>query len=619
MTGAGWTSGPRIAFVDQTDQAVLLAEVGGDGAPAAGAPAEGAPSRAPGERELRPLSQAAPAGERWYHGDLWPAPGGGGVLAIRERHRDGTRSPARELVLLPVSATTDTIGSAPTPHPGRVLFDGTDFVASARGGPPEGRGWWLAWITWDHPDMPWDASTLWAGVVAIGSGGEVRLEGVRRVAGGDGESVGSPVWCEDGGLVFVSDREGWWQPWRWHPREEARRLSNREAEFHTPDWQLGQISLAPAGPRILACRWRDPEGDRLGVLDMASGDLRPIEQPCVVVNGLCALPGGVAWLGSTPWSTTQPWWCEVEPAGAPRPAAAGEGDDAEPLDRARISRGRPIVVPGPGGDVPALWYPPCPDAPPPWHEGSTRAPPLVVHCHGGPTGASDPGLDLVVQYFTSRGLAYVQVDYRGSSGHGRRYRRALDGLWGVADVEDCTAVARWLAGRGEVDGERMAIRGSSAGGFTALGALVGQQVFAAATSWYGVTDLLSLVASTHDFEAHYTDRLIGPLPGSEPTFRARSPSDHAADIQGAVLVLQGLDDPVVPPEQAAGLVETMREQGRRCEYLTFPGEGHGFRRAENIAAGLEAELDFYRRVLRLGGPSSHAGPGRLTLPGGSGG
>ena len=158
VTGAGWTSGPRIAFVDQTDQAVLLAEVGGDGAPAAGAPAEGAPSRAPGERELRPLSQAAPAGERWYHGDLWPAPGGGGVLAIRERHRDGTRSPARELVLLPVSATTDTIGSAPTPHPGRVLFDGTDFVASARGGPAEGRGWWLAWITWDHPDMPWDAS-----------------------------------------------------------------------------------------------------------------------------------------------------------------------------------------------------------------------------------------------------------------------------------------------------------------------------------------------------------------------------------------------------------------------------------------------------------------------------
>ena len=621
------TSNPRVAFVDQADQRVLLADVPDVGARGEAVPHEGTPD---GTEPLA-LSREAPSGERWHHGDLWPAPDGRGVLATRERHREGVRRPRRELVYLPAPSPTDPLG--PAPHPARVLFDGTDFVASARGGPPEGPGWRLAWITWNHPDMPWDASTLWVGVVEIEAGGGVRLEGVQQVAGGGEESVGSPAWCDDGGLVFVSDRGGWWQPWRWHPREGARRLSGREAEFHTPDWQLGQMSLAPAGPGEVACRWREPEGDRLGLLDVSSGDLRPIEQPCVVVGGLCAVPGGVAWLGSTPWSTTQPWRCELgaaaepegEPsrapriAGNPRPAGSGEAEDPEPLDRARISRGRPIVVPGPGGHVPALWYPPRPGGSPLWPDGPAPVPPLIVHCHGGPTGGSDPGLDLVVQYFTSRGFAYVQVDYRGSAGHGRRFRRALDGLWGVADVEDCTAVARWLADRGEVDGERMAIRGSSAGGFTALGALVGQRVFAAATSWYGVTDLLSLVASTHDFEAHYTDRLVGPLPEAEPTFRARSPLEHAGEIQGAVLVLQGLEDPVVPPEQAASLVATMLEQGRRCEYLTFPGEGHGFRRAENIATGLDAELDFYRRILRLGGPSSHAVPGKLALPGNSGG
>jgi dipeptidyl aminopeptidase/acylaminoacyl peptidase len=261
------------------------------------------------------------------------------------------------------------------------------------------------------------------------------------------------------------------------------------------------------------------------------------------------------------------------------------------------------VADTPAGPVPGLVFEPVAGGP----TTPGARPPLVVFCHGGPTGANDPGYNPVVQFFTGRGLAVAAVDYRGSSGYGRAYRQSLQGRWGVADVEDCTAFAQALAAAGRVDGDRMAIRGTSAGGLTALGALVGSERFAGAVSWYGVTDLASLAADTHDFEARYLDGLVGPLPSSLPEYRRRSPRHRAADITGAVLLLQGADDPVVPLGQAEGFAEAVAARGTRCELVVFEGESHGFRRADTIEAALEAELAFYRSLFAPEEAGTHHG------------
>jgi dipeptidyl aminopeptidase/acylaminoacyl peptidase len=258
-----------------------------------------------------------------------------------------------------------------------------------------------------------------------------------------------------------------------------------------------------------------------------------------------------------------------------------------------IARAEPFVAASPAGPIPGFYYPPT--------NALTRGPegdrpPLVVFCHGGPTGAAEPGFDPLVQFFTSRGLAVAAVNYRGSSGYGRSYRRSLEGLWGVADIDDCTAYAEALAAAGRVDGTRLAIRGTSAGGLTALGALVRTDRFSGAASWYGVTDLQALATDTHDFESRYMDGLVGRLPAAADRYRQRSPLYHPEEVTGAVLLLQGADDPVVPPAQSERFAEALSAHGVRCRLEVFSGESHGFRRAETIEACLAAELDFYRSL-----------------------
>jgi len=266
-----------------------------------------------------------------------------------------------------------------------------------------------------------------------------------------------------------------------------------------------------------------------------------------------------------------------------------------PLGPKDVSVAEPISVVSAGGRLlHANFYPPRRSG----FEGPAgHAPPLIVHCHGGPTSSADAGFDPLVQMFTTRGYAVVTVNFAGSTGYGRAYRRALEGQWGVADIDDCVEVARWLAEHGAVDGKKMAIRGGSAGGLTALGALVRSDVFAAAVSWYGVTDLMGLVATTHDFESRYTDRLIGPLPETAARYEERSPLNRVSEITGAVLLLQGEDDPVVPAEQTRRMAEALSSRGVRCEVQYFAGESHGFRRAETLIACFQAELRFYDEVL----------------------
>jgi dipeptidyl aminopeptidase/acylaminoacyl peptidase len=556
-----------LAYVDQDDQRVWFAGMAAQDWEAVGEP--------------RPLSTEPPAATHWRHGDLRATPDGRFILAVREEHEGGRVS--RSVVAY---AVVGEDGTPTAPGPGATLLEGRDFYAAAR---PDPGGRRLAWICWDHPDMPWDGSELWVGETDLL--GPVPVDRAVMVAGGT-TSVGQPLWCTDGSLVFAWDAAGWWQPYRWRDGDaQPVRLCDEEAECHGPDWSLGQATMAELPGGAIALRLRRDGADSVAVLRPGSTTADRLDQPCVSVSGICSLGGGAAWLGATPEISAAAWWWPGpvgESSQAPRPWLPPE---PPLLAAADVSVARHFSFEGRSGwTVHGLYFPPT-------LAGTSGpagvAPPLVVTCHGGPTGSAEAGFDPVVQLLTTRGYAVAAVDYAGSTGYGRAYRERLWGRWGEADVDDCVDAALFLAAHGQADGARMAIRGSSAGGLTALGALVRSDAFAAAVSWYGVTDLLALVAATHDFESRYTDRLVGPLPEAEDEYRQRSPVNRVADITGSVLVLQGLDDPVVPPSQAESMVAALRARGLECRYLAFPGESHGFRRADTLEACLEAELEFY--------------------------
>jgi acetyl esterase/lipase len=554
----------RIAYVDEATQRVTLLGVG--------------------DADPQPLTAVPPAGERWHHGDLVATADGRWILAVRER-------------IEPAGAVTHSIEWIDPRSPGRsgTLCAGRGFYMAPR---PDPASTAIAWVAWDHPDMSWYSSELWVGSLhPTDAGLEVLSEHV--VDGGPEVSVTQPLWMGESDLVYLSDRAGWWQPWRWSGGDPER-LCDEACDFAEPDWQLGQCTLVPLDGELLGCTWRRDGICGVGLLSLASGRVDVVPQPCVAVAGLCAHNGGIAWLGATPVSSTGVWWIgEDEEAELVEPAPAVS---IAPQD---VSVAEPLAVVAPSGrTVRLLFYAP--------HLRDTEGPagtrpPLVVLCHGGPTAAAGSGLDLFVQLLTTRGYAVAAVNYAGSAGDGRALRLALDGAWGEADVDDCVDAARWLATEGRVDADRMAIRGASSGGLTALDALVRARLFAAAVTWYGVTDLVTLAAATHDFERHYIDRLVGPLPEARERYRERSPRHRVDDLEGAVLLLQGLDDVVVPPEQAESMAAALLARGQRCEYLSFVGEGHGFRRLETLRAAYQAELAFYDEILcdgRSGGGGS---------------
>ncbi len=540
-------------------------------------------------------------------------------LSVSIRHADGrlTRS-GRWLV-----GVEEEVGPAGTNHrlvavavdgTGQVvpLFDSTDFVAAPRPS-PDGR--WLAWVVWDHPAMPWDRSSLLIASLAE-TATSISLGPARCIAGGDDRSVGQPRWCRDGALTYLDDRTGWWLPYRLSPREldgdlvSPEPLVAVEAEFHAPDWALGQATLAELGDGSLVCRVRSGGQDSLVRL-LAPGAPTdrpwrqvPITQPCVSITGVVVVPAGrdgrperVVVLGSTTTEAHAVFDVRlpaVGPPGRPVRISARSGPVAPAGD---VSVARPFTASSGWGPVPGQFFAPS----------NSRAigpfgalPPLVLFCHGGPTSSAEPGFDPVVQFFTSRGLAVAAPDYRGSSGYGREYRRSLAGRWGEADIDDCIAYASALGEVGLVDPARLAIRGTSSGGLTALGALIRSDRFAGAASWYGVTDLAALAADTHDFESRYADTLIGPWPEAAGTYRERSPIHHAEQISGSVLLLQGAEDPVVPADQSERFASVLRAKGVPCVLTVFAGESHGFRRAETVEACLEAELGFYREIFKTG-------------------
>jgi len=528
----------------------------------------------------------------------------GKLVCVREDHREASDGAGHEPVNTIVAVRTDG-GSA---HDGgEVLVSGNDFYSSPRLS-MDGRH--LAWITWRHPNMPWDGTELWvAQVESDGTLGPAQL-----VAGGQEESIFQPEWSPDGDLYFVSDRTGWWNLYRWiggdlrgsrgevqsagRENGKVEALTELEAEFGQPQWQFGQSCYAVESPGRIVCRYVQAGVSHLAVLDVTTRRLEDLPVPFTNIAYVRAGAGKVAFIGG---SDTQPSSVVLLDLATGGMEVLRQSSDLE-LDDGYLSAAQPAEFPTEGGLMAyGFFYPPqnrdYAAAPGGASAGATsEKPPLLVRSHGGPTSATMSTLDLATLYWTSRGFAVLDVNYGGSTGYGRAYRERLRGQWGVVDVDDCVNGARWLAEQGLVDAGRLAIRGGSAGGYTTLCALTFRDTFHAGASHYGVSDLEALAKETHKFEARYLDSLVGPYPKRRDLYVERSPIHHAQRLSCPVIFFQGLDDPVVPPNQAEMMVEALERKRVPVAYVSFEGEQHGFRRAENIKRAVEAELYFYSRV-----------------------
>jgi len=522
------------------------------------------------------------------YADLALSPDGRWLVAVEEVAGEGTRGePANRLVGLASSG-------------GRVVVDGDhDFVSSPTFS-PDGRS--LAWTAWNHPNMPWDESALF--VAAWGEGG--RPGKPRRIAGGPGESIFQPRFGPDGRLYFVSDRSGWWNLYRFE-QGEPRPLCPMAAEFGAPQWvfALSYYDFIDAG--TLLCASESAGQSTLSQLDLASGELQAIDLGLTAIEGIRIEHGLACFLGACPVRPPTVYLYELATR---RLHALRSSLDWAP-DPDWTSRPEALEFRSEGGRTAhAFFYPPRA----PGRAGPAgERPPLLVKSHGGPTAVAHPVFDLTIQYWTSRGIAVVDVNYGGSTSFGRAARESLDGQWGVVDVEDCLAAARFLAASGRIDGERMLIRGSSAGGYTTLCALTFHDVFRAGASHYGIGDLEALVRDTHKFESCYTDRLVAPYPQQAALYRERSPIHHVDRLARPVIFFQGLDDLVVPPGQAEAMVAALAKRGVPHAHVVFEGEGHGFRRPESIRTALEYELSFYAQLL---GFEADASSSELQIRGG---
>ena len=495
----------------------------------------------------------------------------GRIICVREDHTTDASEAVNSLVGVPIDG--DAV---------EALVSGADFYSTPRLSPDGSR---LAWLSWDHPNMPWDGTELWTGV--LDDTGNVARS--RKVAGGQEESVFQPAWSPDGVLHFVSDRYGWWNLYRLR-EESVEPLWELEAEFGAPQWGLGMSTYGFAEPNQIVCAYVRQGSWSLATLDTAQGQLEVVDTGYSDISAVTVASGSAVFRGASPTEG---------------PAVVGVDLDSgrlEVLSRARedavaveyLSKPEAIEFPTENGLTAHafLYRPTNRDFVGPTDE----RPPLLVKSHGGPTGATTNGLSMLVQYWTSRGIAVLDVNYGGSTGFGTEYRRRLDGQWGIVDVDDCVNGARYLVGRGDVDGERLAIDGGSAGGYTTLCALTFRDTFRAGASYYGICDLEALARDTHKFESRYFDRMVVPYPERRDVWVERSPIHFTDRLSCPVVLFQGLEDKIVPPNQAEMMADALRAKGLPVALVLFEGEQHGFRRAESIRRSLEGELYFYSRV-----------------------
>jgi dipeptidyl aminopeptidase/acylaminoacyl peptidase len=535
-----------------------------------------------------PLTGAPPQPHAWRYADGRCTPDQRHAVLVRESHADD--EVRNEIVAVRVD------GSGPDDDP-VVLATGPDFVAAPRISPDGAR---LAWLAWNHPDMPWDGTQLWVADLTVDDAGRLAASGAARYAGGRQESLVQPEWAPDGTLYVVSDRNEWWNVYRVGRPGELEPVCPVQAEVGQPAWVFGQSRYAVGADGTV---WFTVTADDGAHVFQVVPGAEPVDHliDCLQlwVLRLDRTGSGERLVAIAEQATREPSVVELVPEPQPGGAIALAGESLrEPRDLGlpvgSLSRARRIVFPSADGRTAFAWfYPPAGDG---VNGPHGELPPLLVQVHGGPTAAADPSFKLSVQFWTSRGFALADVDYGGSTGYGRSYRRLLDGAWGVVDVQDACAAARWLAEQGMVDGARMAIRGGSAGGFTTLAALATTDVFAAGASHFGVADLGALARDTHKFESRYLDRLVGPWPEAEQVYRERSPLSHLEGFDVPLIVLQGLEDEVVPPAQSELIVAGLDSRGVPHAYLAFEGEQHGFRIAANIVRAITAELWFYSRV-----------------------
>jgi dipeptidyl aminopeptidase/acylaminoacyl peptidase len=547
----------------------------------------------PGEKPVA----LTPAGYRYS--DFEFDTSGRQLFCVREDHTGGGE-PKNAIVLLDITAG-DGSGTLDASAAGKVLFDGSDFVAYPRVS-PDGRR--IAWIAWNHPDMPWDTTTLYVANLTPGSGLSdiTAVAGDRSAAeeipgsatgatwGGTEESVVEPCWDLDGTLYFLSDRSNWWNLYRYKDGRIASVFSF-EAEIASPLWTLGQSNYALTGDGRAVVRYTIAARDRLGVVNLASGQLAPLDLPFVGLSNIQLVSAHTAVaIAASPTAEAAVVTIDLENGGYEILRVPG----SLKLDAPFISEAESIEFPTAGGlTAHAFYYPPTN---PNFAGSAGEKPPLVVKVHGGPTSHSKAELAMAIQYWTSRGFALLDVNHGGSSGFGRAYRERLKGNWGLVDVGDVVAGVKYLIDTGRVDGSRAAIRGGSAGGFTVLATLAFHNVFKAGANYYGVSDLEALARDTHKFESRYLDRLVAPLPEGRAIYAARAPIRHLENFKAALITFQGSEDKVVPPDQSRAIVAALKAKGVPVAYIEFEGEQHGFRKAENIVRSLESELGFYGRV-----------------------
>lgn len=542
-------SGNTIYYSEFVDQRVYRLELGG-----------------------RPTPVTAPG--KWYYADGAVHPSGRWLVCVREDHT-GTGEPVTTLVRLALDQPE---------RAGRVIVSGHDFYSTPRFSPDGSR---LAWLAWNHPQMPWDGTELWVTDVLD----DGTLHQSRRITGGETDAIFQPGWSPDGTLYFVSDRTGWWNLYRIR-NDRVALVHAMAADVGRPQWQFGMSTWAFADARRVVVSYQQRGRWRLAMLDVETGTFTPIPTQLEPGENITATGTHAVFVGGSMVAPDAVVRVDLETGTTDTFRAATD----ERVDEGYLSRPEAIEFPTDGGvTAHAFFYGPRNHdfaAPP------GERPPLIVIGHGGPTASTSVRLNLEVQYWTSRGFAVVDVNYGGSSGYGRSYRWRLRGQWGIVDVVDCVRAAQYVAARGRADPDRLVIRGRSAGGYTALAALTFHPgVFKAGASYYGISDLEAMARETHKFESRYLDTLLGPYPARRDVYRARSPIHFVDRLACPIIFFQGLEDRVVPPNQSRMMAEALRGKGVPVAVLTFEGEQHGFRQRDTIARCLEAELAFYGAVL----------------------
>jgi dipeptidyl aminopeptidase/acylaminoacyl peptidase len=495
------------------------------------------------------------------------------LICVREDHT-GTGEAVNTI------ASVSLEGNAGT---GEILVQGNDFYSSPKLSPD---GTHLAWLTWNHPNMPWDGCELWVGEVAPDGG----LTNTRWVAGGAHESIFQPEWSPSGVLYFASDRTGWWNLQRITEAGQIESVCTTKGELGMPQWLFGMSVYAFASDELIVCSHIEQGISRLAFLNVQTHKLDEIDCPFTDIQYLRASKKYAVFRAGSPTEVASITRLNLENK---KTEALKLSNDLDVFP-AYFSIPRPIEFPTEAGlTAHGFFYPP---QNPDYQAPENEKPPLIVKSHGGPTASASTALALGVQYWTSRGFAVLDVNYGGSTGYGRQYRERLNKKWGIVDVDDCVNGARYLVARGEVDGNRLVITGGSAGGYTTLCALTFRNVFKAGASHFGVSDAEALAKDTHKLESRYLDGLLGPYPERSDIYKQRSPINYPHRLSCPVIFFQGLEDKVVPPNQAEKMVDALRSKGIPVSYVAFPAEQHGFRQAQNIKRALDAELYFYSRV-----------------------